>query len=173
MTAPIDLDAHETRELQIVRPLNGIEQTEFKTRDESSATPAGQRLRRYFSIYARAFDDDMRAAHKDWSSRPPPWPVHCARSITCIDDSLILDRELPPLVRRNGHGHSSPSRSSLLLQLGDLSPGGSDELRVGVGMPAEAPAALDRLGEEHPRPAREGWVSGGGGDDVGEFADHG
>jgi len=48
----------------------------------------------------------------------------------------------------------------LRLKLGDLSPRGRDELLVRVGMPGQAPAAVDCLGEQYPRPLGERRVAG-------------
>jgi hypothetical protein len=49
---------------------------------------------------------------------------------------------------------------ALRLKLGDLGPGGRDKLLVRVGVSHQAPAALDRLGEQDPRPLREREVAG-------------
>ncbi len=68
MTNPADLDGHESREFTFTNPY-GIEQASFHTYDESSASPSGQRMRRHFDVFVRAFDDDPRAAGTNWSSK--------------------------------------------------------------------------------------------------------
>jgi hypothetical protein len=55
-------------------------------------------------------------------------------------------------------------------QLGDLGPGGGDELGVGVRAAAQAPAALGGLGQQHPGAVDQGWGAGRLGDDAGELA---
>jgi hypothetical protein len=67
MTPPIDLDVHESREFVFTAP-HGMAQASFTTSDESSAMVAGQRQRRYFDVYVRSFDNDPRAADREWSS---------------------------------------------------------------------------------------------------------
>src|SRR4029077_4213931 len=44
----------------------------------------------------------------------------------------------------------------------------SDQLRVGVGVPGDAPAPVVRLGEDHPGPLHESGITGGFGNDVGQ-----
>lgn len=59
------------------------------------------------------------------------------------------------------------------LEVRDLGAGGEDELVVGVGVAAQAPAAGCGFGEQDPGPVGEAGVAGGGGDDPGEFLDDG
>src|SRR6266705_6665743 len=59
------------------------------------------------------------------------------------------------------------------LQAGDLCPGGSHQLLVGVGVAVEAPTSVWRLGQQHPGPAGQPRVTGGLGGDAGQLLDHG
>src|SRR5580704_11658491 len=58
------------------------------------------------------------------------------------------------------------------LQLGDLGAGGGDQLGVGVGVALQAPAPLGGFGQQDPGAGGQARVGGGGGDEVGELADH-
>ena len=57
--------------------------------------------------------------------------------------------------RTTAHRPRSPPGALRSLELRDLGPRRIDELRVGIGVPGESPAAFDRLGEQNPRPAHQ------------------
>jgi hypothetical protein len=59
------------------------------------------------------------------------------------------------------------------LEFGELGPCGEDQLVVGIGAAAEAPAALDGLGEQDPGAVDQFRVAGRGGDDPGQLLDDG
>jgi hypothetical protein len=54
----------------------------------------------------------------------------------------------------------------------ELRPSGRCDVGTGVGVPVDAPAAVGRLGDEHPGALGQCPVAGGGGNDLGEFLDH-
>ena len=49
--------------------------------------------------------------------------------------------------------------------------GGGGDVRVRVRVAGDAPAALGRLGDQHPRPSRVTRVASCGGDDLGQLLD--
>ena len=54
---------------------------------------------------------------------------------------------------------------------GERRAGRRSDVGLCVGVSGDAPAALRRLGEQHPCPLRDGRVAGGAGDDLGQLLD--
>jgi hypothetical protein len=58
------------------------------------------------------------------------------------------------------------------LSLSRLPASGDGDVFAGVGVAADALAAVRRLGDEHPRAVGDRGVTGGGRDDARRFSDH-
>src|SRR3954451_1669163 len=105
---------------------------------------------------------------------------HALRSPRATQDKKLRKHTPPGLATSTSRRHSSAGRagllarrapSSLRAEARDLAPRSGDELVVRVGVTEEAPAAGDRLGQQHPGLLRKVVVAGGVDDESHELLD--